>query len=1098
MMADFTPQQLQAITAIDTNVAVSAGAGSGKTRVLVERFLHILQRGLQQGEHISAGEILAITFTRKAAAEMKERVRRSMDVLAHTDAANRAFWQQQLKELERAQITTIHSLCNRLLKENPVEAELDPSFQVADEFEGNKFVSDCLKKYFLTALRTNDADVQRLTAAYGAFGVLRQLQSLLPQLDEIAACEDIGAFYRRSIEQEEAVKDELCQLLQELTARRGEVKTGSQSAQLQRLAENIMQVLDGIRQETADMAPYDTYAGVLAANTRLKELVKEMRQLREQLELIRADKAALPLAECWQRVAAAFADFLQQQRQEGDFLSFDDLENYALNLLQQHPRLCSSYQQKYRYIMVDEFQDTNEKQKRLIYLLCGGDCEKLLGSRLFVVGDPKQSIYRFRGADVSVFAKVRRDIEASGGSIITLNDNFRTADTILAACNEVFTELLGIDVNDDIFFEALNPHIFSQKKPELVQLVYSKEQEGERRQLEAAAVAERIEALHGEGSNYGNIAVLLSAMTRCEVLTAALEARQIPYQVIDGKGFYERQEVLDLLNLLQAVHNKHCSLELAGVLRSPYFGLDDETITQLFLQEGNTCLWDSLMTADMAAVKKSQQPLLLRAQKVLTMLRRDAALVDLQQLWQRVWQLLEPDAVMALQQNGGAKLANAVKLRRLAGEYSSSKQGTLASWLAYVRELMEAGARETAANLDADDAVTIMTIHKSKGLEFDTVILPMLDARTQSDTTEIKFHARLGVGVKAVLADGSMAESSVLNEIKETDKQLQKEERKRQLYVAMTRAKNRLIMSGTFCADRESKAENWFSSLKSVLADSSLVEFKTIEADALPEITAVSEQSELKCIPDEAMLKAAAPLVMYDESGRRMFSATALQTYLYCQRRYFYQQLGLPACDEAGGQGGKLPAYITGLIVHMALERYRGDENRAFQTAADRYAAGSAELAEQAKQLLHNYLASSLYQAIPHDHQREVKFTFAQQELLLTGVIDCLAGNEDGSLTIIDYKTGKPPENGSVPRGYVYQLALYKAAAEHLYGRPVRSAQLHFLQNLSVCEPATDAATLREALELCRQISTKAEEADFICSTDKCSSCPYGYLCPRQ
>ena len=150
-MADFTPQQLQAITTVDTNVAVSAGAGSGKTRVLVERFLYILRRSLEQGQNLAASEILAITFTRKAAAEMKERVRRSMDVLAHTDTANSSFWRQQLKELERAQITTIHSLCNRILKENPVEAALDPSFQVADEFEGERFVEDCLKKYFLTA-----------------------------------------------------------------------------------------------------------------------------------------------------------------------------------------------------------------------------------------------------------------------------------------------------------------------------------------------------------------------------------------------------------------------------------------------------------------------------------------------------------------------------------------------------------------------------------------------------------------------------------------------------------------------------------------------------------------------------------------------------------------------------------------------------------------------------------------------------------------------------------------------------------------------------------------------------------------------------------
>lgn len=1097
-MADFTPQQLQAITTVDTNVAVSAGAGSGKTRVLVERFLYILRRSLEQGQKLAASEILAITFTRKAAAEMKERVRRSMDVLAHTDTANNSFWRQQLKELERAQITTIHSLCNRILKENPVEAELDPSFQVADEFEGERFVEDCLKKYFLTALRNQDKNLQQLTEAYGAFGVMRQLQSLLPQLDELTKCSDAAAGYKASISKEQECKENLCSVLEELAARREEVKGTKQAQQLELLAENLTEVLDGIRQDPADLAAYKTYAGGLAANTKLKALVKESKLLREQLEMIFADKAALPLAESWQAVAAGFAAFLQQQRQEADFLSFDDLENYALNLLKSQPRLCENYRQKYRYIMVDEFQDTNEKQKQLVYLLCGGDYEKLQGSRLFVVGDPKQSIYRFRGADVSVFAQVRRDIQDSGGKIITLNDNFRTADTILAACNEVFTELLGVDVNEPIFFEALAPHIVSEAKPELLQVVYTKDQTSEKRQLEARSVAERIAALHAGGTDYGEMAVLLSAMTRCDVLTEALEAKKIPYQVIDGRGFYERQEILDLLNLLRALHNKHCSLELAGVLRSPYFGLDDETITTLFLQQSNSCLWDSLMIIDAAAVKESQRPLLLRAREIFTGLRQVAALLGLQELWQEVWQRLEIDAVLSLQQNGKAKLANVVKLRHLAAEYSSGRQGTLASWLEYVSALIASGARETAANLEAADAVTIMTIHKSKGLEFGTVLLPMLDAGSQSDITEIKFHPQLGLGIKAVLPDGSMAESSVLQQLKEMDKQLQKEERKRQLYVAMTRAKNRLIMSGTFCADKESKAENWFKSLKEVLADSDLVEFTEIAVDSLPDTVTVQQDDVAKAVPDEEALQAAALLDMYKSLGRKVFSATALQTYLHCQRRYYYQQMGLPSCEEAGTQGNQLPAYVTGLIVHTALEKYRGDEEKAFQAAVDKHAGGRADLAADAKKLLHDYLTSALYKTIPSAHQREVKFNCMQQELLLTGVIDCLYTTEDGSLSIIDYKTGRPPEDGSVPKGYAYQLALYKAAAEQLFERPVRNAQLHFLQNLSVYEPVLGEETLQEALELCRQISSKDDEADFICSTDKCGSCPYGYLCPRK
>ena len=1099
-MADFTPQQRLAITTVDKNVAVSAGAGSGKTRVLVERFLYILRRSLERKQHLGAGDILAITFTKKAAAEMKERVRRSMDKLLAEDQLNQAFWRQQLQELERAQITTIHSLCHRILKENPVEAGIDPSFQVADEFEGEKFLTDCLKKYLQNALQHEKSPVQQLTAAYGVFGTMQQLQSLLPCLEEVAACEDVAAPYRESAGQEQQLIDEMSGLLSELMERRGEVKSGVQHEQLQLLAENFADVQQGLHQEPVDLTAYNAYVDVLKANTKLKELIKEIKNHKELLMLAAADKAALPLAQCWQAVAADFAAYLRQARQEADFLSFDDLENYALTLLQEHPQLCARYQQKYRYLMVDEFQDTNEKQKQLVYLLCGGDAQHLRGDKLFIVGDPKQSIYRFRGADVSVFAKVRRDIRGSGGVEITLSDNFRTSDTILGACNEVFAHLLGEDRKADIFFEALTPHNFSEVKPELLQLNYSREEENSKRQLEAAAVAVKMTELHAAGIPYGEMAVLLSAMTHCETLTAALAQRQIPFQVVDGKGFYERQEVLDLLNLCAALHNKHREIELAGVLRSPYFGLHDATITALFLQSRpSSCLWDCLQQAqDAPYIQAQQRPLLARAAKILRELRQAASLYGLPELWQCIWDKLRIEAVMSLQENGAALLANVKKLRQIAEAYSAGRQGTLSSWLDYTAELIAAGARETAANLTASDAVTIMTIHKSKGLEFGTVFLPMLDARRQSDTAEIKFQPQLGLGIKAPLPDGILTESSVLHRLKETDKQLEQDERKRQLYVAMTRAKNHLVMSGACCAEKTSAADSWLNSLKQLLGEGDFVTNTIVSSSELTLLPAGAGSKMQLRRPSAQELLFTAPLAIYDAAGRTQFSATALQTYLYCQRRYFYQQVcRLPEAEQSAG-GRTLPAYVLGLIIHRALERYGGDEQKALQAAVQEFAAAQPELGKEAESLLHNYLTSRLYRSIPARQQRELRFTFAAGKLLLSGVIDCLAVNEDGGVIIVDYKTGRPPADEKAALGYLYQLAIYQAAAEQLLRRPVQSAQLHFLRDLSCHELTDGQGKLKEALDLCSAISSRQRESEFACSLDKCGSCSYNYLCPRK
>lgn len=1098
MMLNFTAEQEAAITTIDKNVAVSAGAGSGKTRVLVERFLHILRQG---AGNIGAGEILAITFTRKAAAEMKERIRSSMEQLVHDESGSAAFWQTQLGELDRAQITTIHSFCNRILKENPVEAGLDPAFQVAEEFEGQEFLDAALKDFIHGELRQPDNAIRLLTDAYGVKGFINQLQAVLNNAGEIAAM-DLRKPYEKNIAQSAGSKAQLCSLLEELASRREEA-TKTQVNSLADLAENLQKVLDGIMQDESDFTMYKQCVKDLRAAGKLKSLIGDIKKLQEQVEFAEADKAALPVVEAWQKVLTEFDEFLRQRKSVADFLTFDDLETLALKLLTENERVRHFYQQKFRHIMVDEFQDTNERQKRLVYLLCGDDAVNLHGSKLFVVGDPKQSIYRFRGADVSVFAQVQQDIKSAGGRLISLADNFRTVDKILDACNDAFEQLLVQNGASSVQFEPLRANRTSEIKPLFLQVAYNKENQSSKRQLEAAQVAEKMLALHENGAAYGDMAVLLSAMTYCDVIAQSLQQRQIPFQVIDGKGFYERQEIIDLLNLFTALQNRHRSLELAGVLRSPYFGLDDETITWLFLmsQEDNVTLWDELQNWDDSFLPEEQQRLASRSAEILKDLRQCAASLALPELLEEVRQRLNIDAVLSLQQGGAAKLANAQKLWRLASEYSASHQGTegtLAGWLEYVEQLRMQKARETAANLNASDAVTIMTIHKSKGLEFPVVFLPMLDKSNRGDISQIKFHPQIGLGVKVTLADGREAETSVYQAAGEANKEQQRAEKQRQLYVAMTRARDRLIMSGAFDSTaKTSTADTWFNNLKPIFESSDTVECSVID-DA--ELTALesSISAETMQVTDD-IASDIAPLASYT-SGSLSFTATALQTYLRCPRQYFYQQVaGLPPVDMLNGLGsGVLPAYVTGLVVHKALECYNGDEEKAFKSAADEFAGGNYAAASAAQEMLHNYLASSLYKKQPANKQRELHFNMQLEgDLELNGVIDCVTEEADG-LTIIDYKTGQPPRNGEVKTGYAYQLALYKMAAEKLFKKPVAKCELHFLQNLSVWQLPDGDEYLNEAISLCRKLSAMVSEEEFACNTKACSGCPYSYMCPQK
>lgn len=1174
-MSDFRPndEQMAAILAIDCNVSVSAGAGSGKTKVLVERFLHILEQDLPEYRvtgklQLDAGNILAITFTRKAAGEMKERVRKSIEQRLSKGKEVNGFWQKQLESLNRAQISTIHGLCSRILRENPVEACLDPAFVVAEEFDSAEFLESCLDRYLRQELQQQNAAVSKLVVVYGISGLTRLLGDIVPSIDDITAETDLLKPYRDSITAEPDLKDRICQLIRDMILNRKDLasKTSKTGKALELMAEMLEEICQAIKLSPADFSKLDEARSGMQARGGLKDYFEEINTLRTTLENIAVDKASLELLPCWQELLTSFSSFVREQKQELDMLDYDDLENYTVELLQSRAEVRRKYQERYHYIMVDEFQDTNDRQRQLIYLLCGDDAEKLEGQKLFVVGDPKQSIYRFRGADVSVFARVRREIEVSGGKNLLLNTNYRTVDKILLAVNSAFRLLMGVDKNKDVYYEKLANHKTGVEVPQMLLVEYDKECGKSKFQVEAEAVAMAIEAYH-EGCDYegkqlltpkvpyGKMAILLRAMTHSEDLAVALQARGIPYEIVDGKGFYECQEVLDMLNLLTALANRFNSLELAGVLRSPYFGLNDETLTKLFLQKA-VCLWDALQGANAVDFPAEQWVLVTRAAKILHALREQASLFAMPELWQGVWEQLSVDAVLSVQEHGANKLANVKKLRQLALEYSLQRNATLADWLDYVKRMRAAEARETTANLNADDAVQIMTIHKSKGLEFGTVFLPYLNSNTQADTSEIKYLRGVGLGIKAPNPEGVLQNTNILQKVKEEDKKLDLEERKRQLYVAMTRAEDRLIMTGIVEGKKEKTLDelSWLKQLLQIYENDSLVEIKTIAVNE--KAGSKLEQLSIQELDNE-QLAFISPLPSYAENGPRSFSPSSLQTYLHCQRKYFYQYvLGLPqvevseerddAAAVSGGEaaealvgGGaeavanssydKLSPKDLGSIVHRALELYKGDLEPALERAIQENA--PLYQGDEARVMLEHYLASPLYKSIPKQQKRELAFAvYEKQGLLISGIIDCLGFNEDGSLLLVDYKTGKPPVAGEVDKGYAYQLAIYEKVARERWGRaqsgkpmPKIISELHFLQNntswsLEKHAEAKAVDYYAEAIALCEAISHKTQESEFACrhygeqgldnreenlqnavtALAPCKYCPYNYVCNHK
>lgn len=1099
-MASFTNQQQEAISTLDRNVSVSAGAGSGKTRVLVERFLKIL--GDRQA---TAQEILAITFTRKAAREMRERVQKGiLDRLgAAEDSADKTYWQEQLRLADQAPITTIDSFCSQVLRENPVEAGLDPNFTVQEEYQIRAFREETASTFLQQEIRQQDPDLTALLEQYPADRLVRILVALIDRLPEILALPGgLAAVYEENLEGEEDGKIEAEGALDALLEARDQAGPKSQEK-----LENLAGQRDTVHQWIADGC-YDRAATALkpvSATGKVKELVKEAKAALYKLLALSLDAQGADQARHWEQVLIRFRKALLDAAEAREIYSFGYLSAKAVDLLEKRPNVLLQYQNRFKFLMVDEFQDTNEEQKKLVYLLSGGSSKSLQGRNLFVVGDAKQSIYRFRGADVSVFKQVRDAIEATGGRNIVMDDNFRSAPEIIRACNTLFDDLLGTDQDSDVTAQPLHAHQPPSRKPVFAVLKKGDCSPQECQQAEGRYVAQAIRQL-GEEEHlpFGQMAILLPAIHLSRQYEEALSALGIKSQVSDGKGFYDRQEIVDWINLLTFLLNPRKDWALAGFLRSPFAGLSDQQLTDLLKPWPELSLWESLQ-------QSLEEPYSILAQK-LEKLRQIAQFQSLPELLDRFQESFAVEPTLLAQRGGREKLANFRKLRALGVQAAMEEGSTARDFLDRLNLMRQLSARESAANQEADpDAVKIMTIHKSKGLEFPAVFLPDLSRKDPSDTVGIQFLPGEGFGVKVLDEEGNDRETSVYARLKEERSRLEKAEKHRQLYVAMTRAERFLYLVNVDETkegkknDSDPEKEKWGQALQRVFApegpNGDQMDWEILDA---PEEQ--QEEETEAFVLDPAVYEKIQPVTV---PRNLELSASALLEYDTCPRSFYYHYFRhMPGIDpETFGTGNhRISAIELGTYVHKVLERLQEvPEETALEEALEVLDHPDAEkqvFRLEGKRLVERYCASPLYQELkdlPAQAERDFElplFAFGDSQVVFQGSMDKLVTLEDGRLGIVDYKTGHPPADGEEKQGYTRQLAIYALAAEKLYpGKEVAWARLHFLQDCSSWE-LKDRKKEEEKLEaLLENLLTWDKEDQFPARKEGCQWCPYRYFC---
>lgn len=1156
-MADFTPAQRKAIGTTDANVAVSAGAGAGKTRVLVERYLNILANDLA-----ACDGIMAITFTNKAAKEMKDRIRsRAAELAAAADDEETGRrWRAAGTEIEHAPIGTFHSFCARVLRENPVEAALDPNFAVLDEAEASLLVEKTLAEVFAAAMAAGEEWLDSLLVAYDKALLARLAPDLYDQLasqgligDGLA--ERLAEPYRRAAGAAPGLKARLLELCGDLIAAKGSLKkTGAQFGRVERLERDLAKVtaavaaLDDDGAAAAD-AVVKEYLDCLDRRSADRGIVEEIRETLGQLRLVRADRAAMILAPAFAGLLAALDAALARKKSEQRVLTFTDLEVRTARLLKEFPAVRQRYHGRIRYIMVDEFQDTNDLQRQIVYLVAGGDAEALRGRKLFIVGDAKQSIYRFRGADVAVFARVCDDIKAGGGELIDLDVNFRSLDSLLTLYNECFGAIMGTP-EDAIPFQPLAGFRCDAAAGAAVRGEFLAVGEGGRK-AEAAVIAGRIAAMVGGGEvlighdamprpvRYGDIAILFRTVTALDTYAAALQTAGIPYYVVGGRGFYHRQEIVDVLNLMRVVENRGHETALAGVLRSPLFLLSDAAL--LALKRHGPGLWRGLERhATVAGLDGEQRRAAGRAWLIIGRLRGLRGTVGVADLIRRALAETGYLNFVLTQFMGQQKYANLRKLVAVADGFAAKGTATLGDFLRYVAKLVAGEVREAEAQVESEggDTVKLMTIHKAKGLEFPVVFIPDLHRRFRAETDPVLFGGELGLGLKVPEEGGDLTATSVHMAIAAREKKLSLLELKRVLYVAFTRAKDYLVLSaagGKVTTGRDYTAlSTWLGWLGKVygFADlAALPERLAAGRAALLANSCAGEQAAAVC-PAAATVtewpEAVVPAGWLEELAARIaplpavrpemvFNASDVGRFRRCPRSYFYAAVaGLPEPPAEPAfrkdAGAKPPGRVIGDILHRCLELAapgQGAEEVLARAAAEKAPLRWREAAlAEVRPLLARYLGGDLRREIDGcPVRREWRFAYHLPDpangaaYTFTGRVDCLVAYRDGSFGIVDYKTDKVAGGATAAKAgeYALQLVLYAMAAEAAGLGRARDARLYFLRpGVTAAVPvdaAAQAAATSELLAVCRHVAQYEAERDYPAAAAWCPHCGYRALC---
>ncbi len=1086
----FSERQLSAIRA-KGNVIVSAAAGAGKTSVLTERVFRLVREGT------SIDRMLILTFTRAAAAEMKTRIAGRLEAAARgaKDDAELRYLRSQAQLCASANISTMHAFCSKVVFRHFYRVGLTPSSKTMDETE-SAILQREIRERLLTEYASEQPEAYR--DLIGGFNGENALISMMGKLyDFLSAEPDPETWLERTeasfsdpvafsqiLEAEFSLdKSELERSLLQLASSRDSLPLSCEKA-LAVLDDILLRGRGALLQNSRDgylCALRSIQGGTLSFPKEItsseREPVKNakadtMKLIREHIEryaespdqLLETQRDGARLVSRLFSLMRAFLGAYAEEKRQRAVLDFNDLEHMTIEILKDE-QIASEYRERFLYVVVDEYQDSNRVQETILSRVSRG-------SNLFFVGDVKQSIYRFRKAEPGLFLEKCRTFSGNAGTRINLMENYRSSRAVIDAVNRVFQVVMKEGIAEiEYDKDAMLYHRSSDTGGKVECHIFEKKTAPEEESIEDAEAEARFIADHliqrmqepiidtetGGVRNlqYSDIAVLLRTRTHAAVFAEALAFKGIPCYAQMSGGYFDAIEVQLVLNVLRVLDNRRQDIPLLSVLRSPFFDFKDEELIALRTVRKKGSLLDCLLKAE------SENEHVRKALAQFDSWRNLSRRVSMEQLLDTILDSVQFRERMGALPGGPQRIMNLNALTERARAFDLSGSGGIHSFLT----LMDNAA--AAADVGASQSVTanvvrIMTVHKSKGLEFPIVYLANLGKsfNRQDENDSLLLHEKYGAGLRYLDADGVKRQTYNRRMIRQQISNASWAEELRVLYVGMTRAKTELYLLGCVSKAEDSLnslPEPTLSNLRSADNSMRLLMLSLNGSEIQPVVHRKSETVEAKKENSSWTLPNADPSELdllkqyldwsYPHPSATRIPAKTTVTDLESNALDPFYEMSFFDEDSAAQIGSRVHA----ILEHLPQEPASAEELK--QVISDY---GGLPASHQRSLLW--YIETDLHARCIRSPRVKREWSFVLSSpanklfetdqtdtVLLQGIIDCCF-LEDGAWVLLDYKTdhveNDPKDHAERHRK---QISLYAEALRSLTGIPVREAYVVLL-----------------------------------------------------